>query len=95
MAKRVKPKIIIKKLGNERAWGTSWREGHRHYMELDPRVGAKRFLETAVHEQVHLCLPEASEKKVDRMGKDISDTLWRLGYRRVLAEKHSTPVRIT
>jgi len=89
------PIIKIRKLGKEKAWGTAWTEGRYSYINLDPRLGALRFLETAVHEQAHISLPDFSERQIDRLGKDISKTLWRLGFRRVLAEPHSTPTRIS
>jgi len=81
MKKKSKGPIIkLKKLGNQKAWGTAWTEGRYSYIELDPRLGAK---------------PEFSEKKIDRLGKDICQTLWKLGFRRVLADPHSTPTRIS
>jgi len=46
------------------------------------KVSERQLLGTAVHEALHACNWDASEKKVDRTAKDLSRFLWRLGYRR-------------
>ena len=69
--------------------------GHVTAIEIDPRLGAKRALETLCHEQLHISLPHLSEREIDRLGKEVSETLWRQNYRQVLLQKHSTPVRIS
>ena len=44
--------------------------------------GAKNELETLLHESLHAENWAATEKVVTRVGKEIADFLWRLGYRR-------------
>ena len=95
MSKRRSPKVIVRKLGRERAWGQATTDSAYPLIEIDPRLGAKRALETLCHEQLHISLPNLSEREIDRLGKEVSETLWRQNYRQVLLQKHSTPVRIS
>lgn len=46
----------------------------------EPKTKAE--LETFIHEALHAENWRASEKVVQRVGKEIADFLWRLGYRR-------------
>jgi len=95
MSKKV-PKVIYRKLGKEKCWGLAEHDPRFPRIEIDPRLGAKRALETLCHEQLHISLGlEVSESKIDRIGKEICETLWRQNYRQVLLQKHSTPVRIS
>jgi predicted SprT family Zn-dependent metalloprotease len=98
-------KVVHRRLGREVAWGQAWTD--KNLIEIDPRLGAKRALETLVHEICHLALPELTdhpvksaayrkgEAKVDRMGKMISKVLWAQNYRRVLMDKNAKPPRIS
>lgn len=52
-------------------------------------------MEVLCHEQLHISLPHLPEAEIDRLGKEVSETLWRQNYRRVLMDKHTTPVRIS
>ena len=88
-----KVKVIWRKLGKEKAWGQATiGEG---LVEIDPRLGAKRQLETLCHEVTHLCHPGMTEAEVDRTGKMISRVLWSENYRRVDMDKNTKPPRIT
>ena len=64
-------------------------------IEIDPRLSPRRELEVLCHEQLHISLPHLAESEIDRLGKEMSRTLWSQNYRRVLLGKHSTPVRIS
>lgn len=64
-------------------------------IEIDPRLSPRRELEVLCHEQLHISLPNLAESEIDRLGKEMSRTLWSQNYRRVLMGKHSTPVRIS
>lgn len=51
-------------------------------IELDPNIaGAKEFLRVTVHEALHLADWKASERRVDRISREITDVLWSQGYR--------------
>lgn len=47
------------------------------------KPGTKRELETFIHESLHAENWAKTEKVVERVGKEIADFLWRLGYRRI------------
>jgi len=90
-----RPKVIWRKLGKEQAWGMATCDPARPLIEIDPRLSPRRELEVLCHEQLHISLPDLSEKQIDRLGKEMSRTLWDQNYRRVLLGKHKTPVRIS
>lgn len=65
-------------------------DGTTEQYRLDKRImliavdrGTKNELETCIHESLHAENWAATEKVVERVGKEIADFLWRLGYRRV------------
>jgi len=65
------------------------------------------MLEVICHEAMHIALPHLTEHppkskaykkgeaEIDRLGKTLSDVLWKDGYRKVLVHKHHTPVLLT
>lgn len=77
MPRRRKIKIVWKK--SEAAWG--WAYIDDHLVELDPRMDEKTLLEVAAHEVGHIVLPEISEERIDLLGKQVADVLWRLKFR--------------
>jgi hypothetical protein len=105
--RRTTPRVIYRYLGKEWAWGQTYPYGKRPLIEIDPRLGAKRMLEVVCHEVMHVALPHLTEHppksaayrkgeaEVDRIGKLLSDVLWRDGYRKVLMHRHHTPVLLT
>jgi hypothetical protein len=76
-----KVKIVERKLGQERAWGTSDEKG---LIELDPRLPEADRLTILVHEALHVAGPELTEEQVCRLGKAVGPIIWGQGYRRVL-----------
>jgi hypothetical protein len=44
-------------------------------------------LDTLIHEMLHAVLPNKSERWVNQVATDISDVLWKNGYRNVREEK--------
>ncbi len=54
--------------------------GRTMMITVDP--GTKIELETCIHESLHAENWAATEKVVERVGREIADFLWRLGYRR-------------
>lgn len=99
------PKVVYRRLGREVAWGQAWT--HKNLIEIDPRLGAKRQLETLLHECAHIAMPELTdfpqdsaeyrkgEAKVDAIGKLMCKVLWSQNYRRVLLDKNARPPRIS
>jgi hypothetical protein len=72
-------KVVERKLGREKAWGLCY-DG---IIEIDPRQNSKEYLDTAIHEMLHLVMPEMKEEDVARSARKMASVLWRLGYRRV------------
>jgi len=95
MSKSRKPKVVWKKLGQFRAWGMAEHDPARPRIYCDPRLSPRRTLEVLCHEQLHLSLPDLSESKIDRLGKELSRTLWEQNFRQVNLGRHTTPVRIS
>jgi hypothetical protein len=52
-----------------------------HELYILTSLKDKNGLITALHEAMHASDFKASEKKVDRMSKEIGTFLWRIGYR--------------
>jgi hypothetical protein len=50
-------------------------------------MSGKRALEVALHEPLHAIFWDLEESAIDEIGKDLSDFLWRLGYRKIPDEK--------
>lgn len=74
-----KIKVIVRKLGRERALGQAW--SSKNLIEIDPRQTEKQFFSTVIHECLHVLFPDLTEKQVIRKEKQLSDVIWRLGYR--------------
>ena len=93
--KSPQPKVVWRPLGKEKAWGQATVDPQHPLIEIDPRLSPRRELEVLCHEQLHISLPHLGETEIDRLGKEMSRTLWSQNYRRVLLGKHKTPVRIS
>jgi hypothetical protein len=79
--KQKRIRVIEKKLGHERAWGTSDTTG---LIELDERLGEADRLTVLIHEGIHVADPILTEEQVCRLGKVVGPLLWSQGYRRTL-----------
>lgn len=93
--KKKNPKVVYRKLGQERAWGQAHHHEYPPLIEIDPRLGAKRQLEVLCHEATHLVEPDLAEYRIDAIGKYICNVLWKENYRRVLLAKNSKPPKIS
>lgn len=84
MGKKKYPKIKIKerKLGKELAAGQSFM-APRKLIELDPRQSNREYLDTLIHELLHIITPDWDEMKVRRNSRIMTKYLWEQGYRRV------------
>jgi len=93
--KKPSPKVVYRKLGQERAWGQAWHDEKSPLIEVDPRLGSRRQMEVLIHEASHLIQPELPEAKIDAIGKYICDVLWKQNYRKVMLDKNSKPPQIS
>lgn len=72
-----KTKVVYKRLRNY--WGLAYVDQNK--IELYDGLKGKKHLEILIHEKLHLMFPDIEEKAILRMGKDMSDILWKEGYR--------------
>lgn len=56
--------------------GKSW------LIYVDPELKPTKHLEAAIHEALHAAMGVDEEAFVTRVGREIANFLWRLGYRR-------------
>lgn len=81
MSSGTKIRVVEKRLGRERAMGQAIHG--ENVVEVDPRQHPREYLDTVIHEVLHLAHPDFSERQVCITSRKISTALWRLNYRRV------------
>ena len=81
MASYQKIKVIDKKLGRQKAVGQAYTDAK--VIEIDPRQKSKNYLDTLIHELLHVYNPEWSETKVSKTANEITDIIWKKNYRRI------------
>jgi hypothetical protein len=89
MSKRRKHdiKVHFEELGDRPPNGknsTSFGEMEGTEVYIDPRQKEDELLDTAVHELLHVVCPYMSEKNVHTKATRIAETLWKMGYRRIV-----------
>jgi hypothetical protein len=76
------PKVVVKKLGREKALGIAYTDHNE--IHIDPRHrNAKSRLDTEIHEFLHIRFPDWSETKVMKEARAMREFLWGLKYRKV------------
>ncbi len=77
--KAKKHKIIERKLGRRAV-------GYAHFdtglIEIDPRQNSYSYMETLIHEKMHLLFPHLSERQITIKSKAIAQLMWDLDFRR-------------
>lgn len=73
------PKVIRRKLGRERNWG-SYCDG---VIEVDERLKGKPEMIILVHEYLHHIQPELDEDEVIRVSESLAAFMWKQGFRKV------------
>tara|TARA_B100000959_G_C14769991_1_gene537085 strand:- start:522 stop:815 length:294 start_codon:yes stop_codon:yes gene_type:complete len=76
-----KIKVIDKKLGRQKAVGQAYTDAK--VIEIDPRQTSRNYLDTLIHELLHVYNPEWSENKVSKTANEITDIIWKKNYRRI------------
>jgi hypothetical protein len=71
-------KVVRKKLRNAR--GYWYREPPK--IEIDSRLDGLEELEVFIHEFTHHIQPYLDEETVDKLGKDMSEFLYKHGYQK-------------
>lgn len=78
------PRVVVKKLGKERAWGI-----YNGVITIDPRARGKAKLEVLIHEYFHHLWPKMSEEEVTRNAAKLADFLHRQNVRMIESERKS------
>ena len=78
--------MVERKLGREQALGQATVGGGpaRGLVEVDPRQSAKEYLDTLIHELLHILKPHWSEDHVATTANVLATKIWTAGYRRVM-----------
>lgn len=74
-------KVVERKLGRERALGQA--RFDKNLIEIDPRQPSKEYLDTVLHEGLHLIFPELTERKVAAASRKLTRLVWKVGFRRI------------
>jgi len=72
-------KVIYKKL--RKYWG--WAYVNQDKIELYHKLKGKQHLKIIIHEKLHLMFPDHDESAIVRLSKDLSNLLWKDGYRKL------------
>jgi hypothetical protein len=72
--------IIYRKLGRHKAVGLAYQDDN--LIEIDDRQKGYEFLDTLIHEIIHIQNPTWNELKVIGHSKQLSKILWDLGFRK-------------
>jgi len=86
MKKPVKTKIVEIKLGRSKVEGRNvygFALMDRNRILIDPRQRGRSYMDTIIHEKLHLLFPEWSENKIIVTAKELTTLLWNHSYRRV------------
>ena len=80
-SKSNKIKVIDKKLGRQKAVGQAYSDAR--VIEIDPRQNSKNYLDTLIHELLHVYNPEWSESKITKTANEMTAVIWQKNYRRI------------
>ena len=81
MAAPKKIKVVDKLLGRQKAVGQAYTDSK--IIEIDPRQRSKKYLDTLIHEMLHVYNPEWSETKVTKTANEMTEIIWNKNYRRI------------
>ncbi len=70
-----------RKLGRERAAGQAFASDR--LAEIDPRQPQREYLDTLVHELLHILDPNMSEEQVNEWAGVLSQQIWKARFRRL------------
>lgn len=77
--RRPSVRVVERKLGRERAFG----QEVGGLVEIDPRLRARSYLNTLVHELLHAAFPGLAESRVRRVAYLLSSRIWSARFRRL------------
>ena len=74
--------LTVKDLSEVKYLGLAYQKDRK--IEIHSGQNSQEFLDTTLHECLHLMLPDLSEMRVIKMANKLSSILWRLNYRRIM-----------
>lgn len=74
-----KIKTVEQKLGREKAWAQT--DGKS--IEIDPRQRPKKYLDSLIHEGLHIVWPDESEACIKKTAAVICDLIWANNFRMI------------
>lgn len=82
----IEEEVLISSQGED-LWGEAYKGCN--VIRLLKGMDEKRRLYVLCHEILHIVVPEASEKRVEKMEKIFGDCLYSEGYRRIVKDKNN------
>ena len=80
--RRPKPIEVVEcKLGRQDVVGLAYPQ--ERIVEIDPRQCPSKYLDTLIHEALHIEFPERGERKILRAGHAIAKVVWQMGFRKI------------
>jgi len=79
MARHKHPKVVVRKLGKEQAFGQYHEDDN--LIEFDERLNGKHKLEIFIHERTHAHFKSMDENEVTRFASVMADFLWKNHFR--------------
>lgn len=77
-------KVVEKKLGRYKAYGIIPAPlSRKSRIEIDPRQSPRCYLNTLIHEKLHILFPKLSERRVRLAAGELAELLWDNDYRKV------------
>lgn len=76
------PLLFRRLRGQASGWCYSDDKASERKLLIDTQLRDREELRVLLHELQHAFNPEASEEWVDQVSTELSDILWRIGYRR-------------
>lgn len=76
-----KIEVIERRLGREGCDGLAWLGENK--IEIDPRQDSKEYMDTCIHESLHIIWEDIKESEIRIAAKRITDVLWRQGFRKI------------
>ena len=80
--------LLLNKGRGNSVYGLSYQEDA--LVEIDPRQPPKDYLDTLIHETLHVIFPEWTEMEIFDLASFLAESLWQQGYRKIYQDDNST-----
>jgi hypothetical protein len=79
--RKTKIEVVERPLGREKALGLAWVGENK--IEIDGRLKSKQYLNTLIHEMLHIYNPAWPETRIDQTATEMCNVIWAKNYRRM------------